>query len=143
MNEHTKEPWAVDPDNRDGMEWNNHIVSEKNPHLRICFMAHDGTNENATGEANARRIVACVNACAGIETYALELMTGELLLLNQITHKTRERLTKKAVQYRKQRDALLAALKELAAALDPEDWMGDISMLNFIESAIQKAEAQS
>ena len=34
--------------------------------------------------ANARRIVACVNACAGIETHELELMTGRMSIASQI-----------------------------------------------------------
>ena len=98
---HTPEPWEV-TDLR-------YIRQSNEPrHVVARASKMDGM------EANARRIVACVNACAGIETYALELMTGELSLLNQVTHKTRERPTKKAVQYRKQRDALLAALTEIA-----------------------------
>ena len=98
---HTPEPWEV-TDLR-------YIRQSNEPrHVVARASKMDGM------EANARRIVAAVNACAGIETYALELMTGELSLLNQVTHKLRERPTKKAVQYRKQRDALLAALTEIA-----------------------------
>lgn len=98
---HTPEPWEV-TDLR-------YIRQSNEPrHVVARASKMDGM------EANARRIVAAVNACAGIETYALELMTGELSLLNQVTHKLRERPTKKAVQYRKQRDALLAALEGLA-----------------------------
>ena len=83
---HTPEPWHL-------------------PKGSTCMESNSG--EVPRSEANARRIVAAVNACAGIETYAMELMTGELSLLNQVTHKLRERPTKKAVQYRKQRDKLL------------------------------------
>ena len=66
-------------------------------------------------EANARRLVASWNACEGIETHALELMTGDLSIRNQITAtgKAKPKLTKKAVEYRSQRDELLAALKEM------------------------------
>jgi len=39
-------------------------------------------------EANARRIVACVNACAGIETDDLERMQGSMLI--QQGHKLEE-----------------------------------------------------
>ncbi len=72
MSEHTKEPWAIDPDDRLGMEWNNHIVSVANPDRTICFMSHDGTAENIEFQANARRIVYCVNACAGMTTEEIE-----------------------------------------------------------------------
>lgn len=66
-------------------------------------------------EANARRLVACWNACEGIETYALELMTGDLSIRNQITAtgKAKPKPTKKAVEYRRQRDELLEALERL------------------------------
>jgi hypothetical protein len=58
MNDFTPGLWVIDPDNRPGMHWNNHIVSEPNPNLTVCFMTHDGTPENLTGEANARLIAA-------------------------------------------------------------------------------------
>lgn len=74
---HTKEPWSIDRDERLGMAWNNHIVSEANPNLTICFMSHDSTPENEHGEANARRIVAAVNYCAGIESNVLEMSNLE------------------------------------------------------------------
>lgn len=73
--EHTKEPWAIDPDDRPGMEWNNQIIPASNPNRAICFMSHDGTDENIECQANARRIVACVNACAGLPTADLERMS--------------------------------------------------------------------
>jgi molecular chaperone GrpE (heat shock protein) len=44
------------------MSWNNHIVSEVEPNMTICFMSHDGTAANAQGEANAALIVTAVNA---------------------------------------------------------------------------------
>lgn len=97
---HTPEPWIFFKDR------SNRVVVGPSTNYTVasCFI----TPEIDCCEANARRIVAAVNACAGIETYALELMTGELSLLNQITHKPQENPTKKAAQYRKQRDELLA-----------------------------------
>ena len=60
---HTKEPWHV----CDGL-----ISSEKKE--AIALVEHSGMNGpvSPTGSANARRIVACVNACSGIETELLE-----------------------------------------------------------------------
>ena len=55
---YTKGPWMVDPDDRPGMEWNNHIISKDKPYLTICFMTHDGTKDNLEGEANAKLIAA-------------------------------------------------------------------------------------
>lgn len=112
MTQHTKEPWAVDTDNRDGMEWNNHIVSLKSPHLRICFMAHDGTDENVRGEANARRIVVCVNACAGIDDP--ELWVAQMRFMDSDHTASLEIIG----ELTKQRDELLAALKRLEDACD-------------------------
>lgn len=57
----TPGPWSVDPDDRDGMEWNIHIVEAERPHHRVCFMASDGPNE-----ANARLIAAAPDMHAEI-----------------------------------------------------------------------------
>jgi hypothetical protein len=68
MTQHTKEPWEV---------WSS------NSHIRISAGGKDGAVLHATraadgmavvviSEADARRIVACVNACAGISDKALE-----------------------------------------------------------------------
>lgn len=72
-------------------------------------------NEPEGPDENARRLVACWNACDGIDTYALELMTGDLSIKNQITAtgKARTKPTHRAVEYRRQRDELLAALEQI------------------------------
>lgn len=98
MSEYTKEPWHAS-----GYE-----VQQDNGST-ICNMS--GWKNQALTKANARRIVACVNACAGIETHELELMTGDLSIHNQITHPAQKTLTPKATQYRMQRDELLYALR--------------------------------
>ena len=103
--QHTTEPWAIDPDDRPNMQWNNHIVSEANQDIAICFMAHDGTEDNECGEANARRIVACVNACAGYATEELEQAT--------LDKRHRHEIIADLVKSNKQRDELLAALEEI------------------------------
>lgn len=59
MSEYTKEPWC------------NHGVIIK---------ANDNIPAQATSEANASRIVACVNACAGIPTEQLEGIKENSLL---------------------------------------------------------------
>ena len=101
-NNHTPEPWAIDPDDRPNMHWNNHIVSEANPNIAICFMAHDGTEQNERGEANARRVVACVNACKGIPTYQLTGEDGNPVILGDMIDLLRN-----------QRDTLLPICEEL------------------------------
>lgn len=125
-NKHTPEPWAIDPDDRPNMHWNNHIVSEANPNIAICFMAHDGTEQNERGEANARRIVACVNACAGISQQYLEELNGETLADKQMVLIT-QRDEYSLLAYRrknildeviKQRDEMLVALEDLIDLYD-------------------------
>lgn len=64
-------------------------------------------------ETVAHRLAACWNACEGIETYALELMTGDRSINQQITstHRLGARpATRKTVEYRRQRDTLRSAL---------------------------------
>jgi len=57
---HTAEPWRVHDED---------VVSQAEGGLAVCVTA--GLLENRA--ADARRIVACVNACAGIPTGALEV----------------------------------------------------------------------
>lgn len=70
--EHTAGLLYINRDNRPDMEWNNHLSSVDKPHLTICFMSHDGTPDNEEGEANARRLAACWNACIDLSTEYLE-----------------------------------------------------------------------
>lgn len=47
-------PWMVDPDDREGMDWNNHVTDANGD--RVCFMAHRST-ENEPWE-NAAHVIA-------------------------------------------------------------------------------------
>ena len=67
-----------------------------------------------------RRIKAALAACEGIETYALELMTGPLLIIRQIEHqgvkpKTKEQA--KTVALRKKLDQACKDLDQARKAL--------------------------
>lgn len=68
-------PWAISRDNREGMDWNNHIVSAADPNLTVCFMAHDGDGINARGEANARLIAAAPTMLAALKAAQKDLET--------------------------------------------------------------------
>lgn len=98
MNAHTKEPWVLDKYGHPKVEMNNVVVS--------------GFTLSASelAETNTHRILACVNACAGIPTERLEILDASdakasvdsmLQWLDQ-----RNAVTK-------QRNELLAALKKL------------------------------
>lgn len=130
---HTPEPWMVDPDDRPGYEWNNHIVSATDPNQTICFMTHDNTAENIEGEANARRIVACVNACKGMTTESLEME-----VLSWITDETGEN------PLQRERDELLEArracgerLIEVTQERDEARWRTEI-VEHYLEAATGK-----
>lgn len=81
---HTKEPWCIGPD---GGLW-----SERGP------LSTD------SDPANARRIVACVNACAGISTEVLETAQDCEMHAALIRLRT----------YKAQRDELAEALRIIA-----------------------------
>ena len=96
MTAHTPEPWK------------RHAQGEANEY---CMLTHDGRwvisfrqNGELTDErqnANARRIAACVNACAGFSTETLELIAS----VGGMQHKMTATATVAS-----QRDKLLAAL---------------------------------
>ena len=77
MKKHTPEPWfAVD-------------VRSEHPRTLVYVCVH-GANGNAvagayekteSSSANARRIVACVNACAGVTTKELEALDASDIVL--------------------------------------------------------------
>lgn len=102
--QHTKEPWAVSKAKHMGGEYQIAVIAESRGDRSLVIHAEQGNEDQ--DDANARRIVACVNACAGIATHELELMVGALSIHNQITNTLPEKLTPKATEYRVQRDEL-------------------------------------
>lgn len=110
---HTKEPWG----------FTDHGVSEVNVYsenTQECVAVLDGEGSwswfNKTADmhrANARRIVACVNACEGIDTDSLRLLPKQLFRewLGSVDPEC-DRIVQ-------QRDKLLAAVKKAAAHVRP------------------------
>ena len=92
---HTPEPWRVDQRDK---SW---VICDENHSLTMISDDIFG----AIDEANAARIVACVNACAGISNEQLEDV-GNIC-----------RLVTEALQAEAQRDELLEALKMAAAVM--------------------------
>ena len=125
-NKHTPEPWyVVDKPWGDGT-WIN--SGSPDPHHE-GFVADcedmNGDVDKDTARINARRIVACVNACAGSSTEWLEFSVSEDCaelsgpfepLETRITSilKTGIACMVERNQMRKQRDDLLAALLEIS-----------------------------
>lgn len=103
-NKHTPEPWvaSIEPNKK---EWG---IDAGKWGIAICADAPG----DGTAEGNARRIVACVNACAGIPTELLE-----------DARCWAEAGIETATSLRKQRDELLAALEKCRKELSA--WMRD------------------
>jgi hypothetical protein len=101
---HTKEPWTLWQSERDGCA----VLSvgpssvPANKTDVICDIAFLLTI-NETQKANARRIIACVNACSGMTTEGLETFN---------VNKEMRELAEERAKYKRQRDELLAALKD-------------------------------
>ena len=106
MSEHTKEPWGVVSE-KWYLNGQPSIVGQNGAGFAVALMAPWGPAVNDSvdkREANARRIVACVNACAGIPTEAIEAgVVGELVRACKL--------------YRKLDDDIRAGIK-----MSPLDW---------------------
>lgn len=89
--QHTPEPWY---------SWGGYIENHNND---VIASLQDSRTEKEN-ISNARRIVACINACAGIPDYQLTGEGGEPTNLAGVID-----------EIRKQRDKLLAALEEIKA----------------------------
>lgn len=99
MSEHTKEPWHID-------KYDAIIADGEILNLGATVSIPMGSGERRDkGKVNARRIVACVNACAGIPTEWLE-SKSELAKELPLTA-----LAKVNNDLQQQRDELLAALE--------------------------------
>jgi hypothetical protein len=126
MMEHTKEPWFVEGSDVAAM------VDQYPTVIADCLNHANAERFNA--EANARRIVACVNACAGIPTELIE--EGGFAAVPVVTHRA----------VKQQRDGLLEALLMAVTFVEAAN-QGEVyqptllrEKLAFIKQAIAKAE---
>ena len=101
MSEHTIEPWRVAEESFDNDGSHESVIRGLDGRAAIAVTLEFGPNNPGMREANARRIVACVNACEGIPTGVLEKQG--MVPIEQVTHDIEQ-----------QRDKLLAALTEIA-----------------------------
>jgi len=113
MSEHTKEPWKAE------------LHKTIHPNTKMYWL-NENTSIGTENAADARRIVACVNVCAGLRED--ELAHGVVPANNFIL-------------MREQRDELLAEIKAARDSLlesEGASWAYDIAQIN---AAIAKAEA--
>lgn len=87
---HTQEPWRANDAQAD-------IDGPNGEPVAVCY-CNDESGDDA--KENARRIVACVNACAGIPTDMLERFNAIVVAMYEVS------------KIEKQRDTLLAALEK-------------------------------
>ncbi len=115
MSEHTPEPWEI----TDGY-W----VEADEARVASCLSSSlkSGSRE-LPAEANARRIVACVNALAGISTETLEALVDNPWVA----------LTRTAVRLRHAEDLLRQLVQQ--ADIDSEDELFSSEMDDAIENA--------
>ena len=113
-NKHTPEPWGVNPDRPCEVR-----QCDENGNPRLQLVADTSTvNARVPWRENARRIVACVNACSGVSTEILELISR----VGGIAHKMTAiaALSVRLDELEQQRDELLELLpKEL-----PDNFIG-------------------
>lgn len=127
-NKHTPEPWRANELQAD-------IDGRNGEAVAVCY-CNDDNGDDAI--ANARRIVACVNSCAGIPTDWLE--SGTVGCLKNVRDERD--------MYLKQRDELLAALDGLLKAhritfsrRPPETVEQAEKQLDAIRNAVAAAES--
>ena len=73
---HTPEPWDIGVSADNGLPCVDKVGSVF-VEICECWGEVDDKEETEQSQANARRIVACINACAGIPTEDLEDAAGE------------------------------------------------------------------
>ena len=112
MSKHTPEPWKINTDDdRDG--WSiitsnsGSIIANVNGMTGPELVGGMPVDRVMPADDNARRIVACVNACSGIRTEALEHRAHMLKAHDDAI-----------AELTRQRDELLAALHDAATSLE-------------------------
>lgn len=104
--QHTKEPW-------NGKNIPLTASALERAGFYIVFTNNPATKDEA--EANARRIVACVNACEGMDTESLESIAGRIAAKSALQmHAYYVSNKAKVAAMEQQRDKLLAVLTEIA-----------------------------
>ena len=104
MSKHTPEPWFYHRQGFSTVYIEARIGGGMLQEIAACGPCQDGTEQQ---DENARRIVACVNACEGIDTKALEIVDGAArLAVDDLAGEV-----SMVHAAKKQRDDLLAALE--------------------------------
>lgn len=121
---HTPEPWEFGYGQTREFGMCLGIGLNNAPDWHVVAVVSPADSVNHADEANARRIVACVNACAGVDTECLEVAPIGIFASKYGSPGYIDQLEK-------QRDELLAVLDRCRFALEPyddikpRDWKSD------------------
>jgi hypothetical protein len=122
---HTKEPWRVAGSAFDNEGVKETVIHGLDGRAAIAVTLDFGPNNLSMREDNARRIVACVNACAGIGTEYLERFGATSF--NDFK------------RVKDQRDELLAAMETIARSL-PQIACERAQMMDYANKVIASAK---
>lgn len=112
--QHTPEPWSVNDWTQPDREIS--IGAVGTPLIAKVMMRDVSVNEH---KANARRIVACVNACAGLSTDELESKPAGIVASTiDASVGLIGFASEMAVDYRQQRDELAESLTDILARFE-------------------------
>lgn len=115
MSQHTPEPWAYEPGkgHHEGrIVITSREMSASSPLAHISNICDDA-------EPDARRIVACVNACAGMETPTLENISVKTLAVDlRQANSTIQQMQELLDDYSEDRPALTGMIKQLLEFID-------------------------
>lgn len=133
MSKHTPEPWYA-VKSKHGIDGGHTAVAVIDPEAEdkatlIVSEQYEDDDEFSV-EENARRIVACVNACANIPTEHLEQHGHEFLGFYVQQREMEEIIV--------QRDKLKSAVHEITQYI--KDYPFDMGLEDFTKSVIQKLE---
>ena len=133
---HTKEPWATEYRKTALGQYSQEVFDSEGQVIASMAWYPVKVSETTTAtnrEANARRIVACVNACAGIPTEALEdgSARAERDQLREMTGGT-------FYEIKKQRDELMKALEHQCEVLNRNGYS-----TNKAQEAIARVKGES
>ena len=139
MSKHTPEPWKISHDDSTE-EWSivtnqqGSIIANVNEETGPELVGSDPVMRKMPGLENARRIVACVNACSGIRTEALE-HRAHMLNAHDDT----------IAELKRQRDELLEALELARDYVGCLDTGGPalLGLICVIDDAISKARGST
>jgi hypothetical protein len=131
MSEHTQEPWVVGETTHEEGQFIETVIRALEGIAGIAVCVDFGFSNPDMREANARRIVACVNACAGISTKVLETLEDKTL---------NEMYKRQETEYQAQRDRLLTELKHSTNILYDEGIYNgqvheNLAVINDVESS--------